>query len=158
MSRLRVLPRHLEAMERHAVANYPEECCGVILGRPIPDEPGAFLVERILPAANERADSRHNRYIIPPEAVFAAYREAQTSNLDVLGYFHSHPDHPAVPSEFDREHAWPGLSYVIIAVAKGQVAAVRSWRLNDDRESFFEEEIDNLSSPDRLKSRVLVEA
>ena len=97
----------------------------------------------LLAVDNERNDSRHNRYLISPETVLAAHKEARALGLDVVGYYHSHPDHPARPSEFDREHAWPGVSYLIVSVEKRQGCRRRaSWRLTDDRERFDEEEID----------------
>ena len=143
MSRLFISPRHLNTIGRHASVSYPEECCGVLIGSA--DSAGAgrgnhgVVVERILSVGNEREDSRHNRYVISPETLLAAQKEARALGLDVVGYYHSHPDHPAVPSEFDREHAWPGVSYLIVSVEKGRVAATRSWRLTDDRERFEEE-------------------
>jgi proteasome lid subunit RPN8/RPN11 len=139
MSRLVISPRHLHAIGRHAGASYPEECCGVLIGRPL--ERGTF-VERILSVGNERADSRHNRFLISPETILAAQKEARARGLDIVGYYHSHPDHPARPSDFDREHAWPGLSYLIVSVAKGKVVETRSWRLADDRKRYEEEEVD----------------
>ena len=87
-----------------------------------------------LAAENERVDSRHNRYVISPQSLLAAQREARASGLDIVGYYHSHPDHPARPSEFDREHAWPGTSYVIVSVSEGKAVDCRSWRLRDDRD------------------------
>jgi proteasome lid subunit RPN8/RPN11 len=104
------------------------------------------MVERVLSVGNERTESRHNRYLINPETVLAAHKEARNLGLDVVGYYHSHPDHPARPSDFDREHAWPGVSYLIVSVMKRNVADVRSWRLADDRERFDEEEIDQSAS------------
>lgn len=142
VSRLVIMARHLQAASRHAQMSYPEECCGVLIGR-VAD--GATHVERVLSVGNERQDSRHNRYLISPEAVLAAHKEARSLGLDVVGYYHSHPDHPARPSEFDREHAWPGISYLIISVQNRKVADARSWRLSDDRESFDEEEISQSS-------------
>ena len=139
MSRLYISPRHLQTLERHAAVSYPDECCGVLIGR---SNGGSMFVERVLSVGNEREDSRHNRYLISPETILAAHKEARALGLDVLGYYHSHPDHPARPSEFDREHAWPGLSYLIVSVEKGTVVDRRSWRLSDDRESFEEEPID----------------
>jgi proteasome lid subunit RPN8/RPN11 len=139
MNRLLVTPGHLDAIHRHAEASYPEECCGFLLGR---SGGGSTVVERVLPAGNQREDSRHNRYLIEPETVLAAHKEARGLGLDVVGYYHSHPDHPSRPSDFDREHAWPGLSYLIVSVQKGTVADARSWRLADDRERFDEETID----------------
>jgi len=138
--RLVLMPRHRLAVETHAAATYPEECCGVLIGRALTDGSGT-LVERVLPVDNERQDSRNNRYMIHPETVLAAEKEARRLGLDVVGYYHSHPDHPARPSEFDREHAWPGLSYVIVSVMDGTAEDTRSWRLEDDRSSFGEEEL-----------------
>jgi proteasome lid subunit RPN8/RPN11 len=139
MSRLVITPRHLQTVGRIAAMSYPEECCGVLIGRA---QAESTIVERVLTLQNERRDSRHNRYLISPETVLAAQKEARALGLDVVGYFHSHPDHPARPSEFDREHAWPGYSYLIVAVENRKVADARSWRLSDDRERFDEEEID----------------
>jgi proteasome lid subunit RPN8/RPN11 len=139
MSRLFITPRHLQTIERHASVSYPDECCGVLIGR---CQSGATFVERVLSVGNERSDSRHNRYLITPETVLAAHKEARALGLDVVGYYHSHPDHPARPSDFDREHAWPGVSYLIVSVEQRKVVDARSWRLSDDRESFDEEVID----------------
>lgn len=138
MSQILVSPRDLEAIGRHGEASYPEECCGFLIGKAAGD---STSVERLLAVDNERQDSRHNRFLIAPETVLAAHKEARAAGLDVVGYYHSHPDHPARPSEFDREHAWPGLSYVIVSVQGGKVAGARSWRLTDDRERFEEEAI-----------------
>jgi proteasome lid subunit RPN8/RPN11 len=133
---LAVSAADMDAIGRHAVRTYPEECCGFLLG----EERGVTTrVDRVVPAANERQDSRHNRFVMSPETVLAAHKEARAAGLSVVGYYHSHPDHPAEPSEFDREHAWPGLSYLIVSVRRGQVDRARSWRLRDDRERFAEE-------------------
>ena len=139
MSRLLITPDHRQAIDRHGEASYPEECCGFLIGRAGGD---ATVVERVLPVANERQDSRHNRYVINPETVLAAHKEARAAGADVVGYYHSHPDHPSRPSDFDREHAWPGLSYLIVSVQNGRAADARSWRLADDRDRFDEEVID----------------
>ena len=139
MSRLVISGRHLQTVTRHASMSYPDECCGVLIGRTLGD---TTVVERLLSADNERDDSRHNRYLINPETVLAAHKEARALGLDVVGYYHSHPDHPARPSEFDREHAWPGMSYLIVSVEKRKVVEARSWRLADDREGYDEEIID----------------
>jgi proteasome lid subunit RPN8/RPN11 len=101
MNRLVLSPRHLQAIRRHAASSYPEECCGVLIGH-AGDGAAATLVERILSVSNEREDSRHNRYVISPETILAAQKEARGLGLEIVGYYHSHPDHPARPSEFDR--------------------------------------------------------
>jgi len=144
MNRIVLNPGDLTAIHRHAERSYPEECCGVLIGRLA----GVTThVERILAVENEREDSRHNRYVIHPETILAAQKEARAAGLDIIGYYHSHPDHPARPSEFDREHAWPGLSYLIVGVQQGQVAETHSWRLTDDRASFDEEAIAPPAAP-----------
>ncbi len=141
MERLVLTLGQLEAIQRHAAGTYPEECCGFLIGRAGAAATLPTVVARVVPAGNERQDSRHNRFLIHPDAVLAAHKEARAAGLDVVGYYHSHPDHPAKPSDFDREHAWPGLSYVIVSVEGGRAAEARSWRLSDDRERFEEEEI-----------------
>lgn len=139
VSRLVIMERHLQTASRHAQMSYPEECCGVLIGR---TAEGSTHVERVLSVGNERQDSRHNRYLISPETVLAAHKEARALGLDVVGYYHSHPDHPARPSEYDREHAWPFYSYVIVAVEKGRPAAMTSWVLDDATSRFVEQAVD----------------
>jgi proteasome lid subunit RPN8/RPN11 len=143
---LRIGADDLARIRAHGEAAYPEECCGVLIGREGKDGDSA-VVTRIQAADNERAESRHNRYVISPQALLRAQREARASGLDVVGYYHSHPDHPARPSEFDREHAWPGTSYVIVSVEKGRAVDCRSWRLRDDRTAFEEESLDGEIHP-----------
>ena len=142
MTALVLVPSDLAAIERHAAAAYPEECCGILLGKA---EGERLLVQRIVPADNEREESRGNRFVIGPETVLAAQRAAREEGLEIVGYYHSHPDHPAQPSEFDRENAWPGVSYLIVAVTGGKPSEVRSWRLADDRSAFVEEPIERQS-------------
>jgi proteasome lid subunit RPN8/RPN11 len=158
MSRLFITPRHLQTVGRHASISYPDECCGVLIGR---CQPGATFVERVLSVGNAREDDRHDRYLISPETVLAAHKEARALGLEVVGYYHSHPDHPARPSEVDRELAWPGVSYLIVSVEQRKVTGTRSWRLSDDRGSFEEEVIDQAaigSSPSPAPQGVHKEA
>lgn len=148
LSRLVVSPRHLQAIALHAASTYPEECCGFLVGHaPANGRPAAAVVARVLPTRNERDESRGNRFLIAPDTVLAAHREARSQGLDVIGYYHSHPDHPAVPSDFDREHAWPDLSYLIVPVAAGTPGPARSWRLADDRGGFDEEVLQTAGEP-----------
>jgi proteasome lid subunit RPN8/RPN11 len=157
MSRIVITPRHLHTIGRIASMSYPEECCGVLIGRPQPQEDGGCtIVERILTVQNEREDSRRNRYLISPETILAAQKEARALGLDIVGYFHSHPDHPARPSDFDREHAWPGYSYLIVSVQNRKVVDTRSWRLSDDRSRFDEEAIDEAMGNGHLSFREAV--
>jgi len=98
-------------------------------------------VRKLFPLTNRRDDSPRNRFSITPEDFRAAERAAREASLDVLGWYHSHPDHPARPSEFDREHAWPWYSYIIVSVAAGKPEDMTSWRLVDDRSHYDAEEI-----------------
>jgi proteasome lid subunit RPN8/RPN11 len=118
---------------------YPEEGAGLMLGQ-AQDEKRSVL--GILPIQNAREDAaRHNRYLLTAEDMLRGEQEAARLNLDVIGVFHSHPNHPNRPSEFDREWALPWYSYVITSVQDGTAVESRSWRLRDDRAAFDEEEI-----------------
>lgn len=114
---------------------YPEEGCGVLVGRV---DGAAREVVEVLAFENQRADSRANRYLIAPEQFLAAERRALELGRDVVAFFHSHPDHPARPSAFDLEQAWPWYDYLIVAVAHGRAAEATAWRLRDDRSAFDE--------------------
>lgn len=139
MNRLHVVPREVEAIHAHLRGAYPEEGCGVLLGREAGE---ARVVERVLAFENRRTEERDHRYLIAPEQVLVAEREGREAGLDILGFFHSHPDHPASPSAFDLEHAWPYYSYLIVSVVQGRVAEARSWRLAADRSRFEPETLD----------------
>ena len=119
---------------------YPNECCGVLLG--VLGETGEKSLTQILPVSNEfSAGEQYHRFLITPADMLAAEKKALSLKLDVLGFYHSHPDHPAKPSDFDREHALPFYSYVITAVEKGAAKETASWTLRDDRSAFVFEEI-----------------
>jgi len=135
---LRLRAKHTRIVHTHLCRAYPEEGCGVLLGR---EAEGERRVERVVGFDNVREDSRHNRYLIAPEQFLAADREARAAGLDVIGFFHSHPDHPSVPSAFDLEHAWPWYSYLIVSVERGAAKDARSWRLAEDRSRFDPEEL-----------------
>ena len=141
---LRLRARANEIVHSHLCRSYPEEGCGVLLGT---DSGGMRLIEQAEPVANQRADSRGNRYLISPEELMLVEREARDKDWDVLGFFHSHPDHPPVPSAFDLEHAWPFYSYLIVSVVGGAVVESRSWRLAEDRGAFEPETLELLTDP-----------
>lgn len=129
----------LQRIHAHGQAAYPEEGAGLMLGRL---EAGDTRVERLLEFTNAREQSaRQNRYLLTAEDVLGGEMEAARLGLDVIGVFHSHPDHPNRPSEFDREWAMPFLSYVITSVQAGVALESRSWLLSEDRSSFSEETI-----------------
>lgn len=121
----------------HGERAYPEENAGLILGT-VHDEERWTIT--LLPLENKsQFESRHNRYLINPEDIIAGEQEAERLSLEILGVFHSHPDHPAEPSEFDRQWALPWYSYLITSVDQGQALESRSWRLKDDRSQMIEE-------------------
>jgi len=124
----------LAAICQHVQAAYPEETCGGLLGRVRGAE--ALAVVETVPLANVDQAERHRRYLIGPHDVLALERRAEAAGLQVLGYYHSHPDAPAQPSPFDREHAWPWYVYVIVRVEEGRAREARAWQLSDDRETF----------------------
>lgn len=124
----------------HGVETYPHECCGAILGR---DGEAAREVLDLMPLANRRDDSPRNRFEVTSEDVRLAEKTARAQNLDLIGWYHSHPDHPARPSEYDRDHAWPWYSYIIISVQSGQPRDMNSWRLRDDRSAYDAEAIES---------------
>ncbi len=127
-----------ESIKNFGAKDYPNETCGAMLGL---DGEGSREVRGLFPLTNRRDDSPRNRFSITAEDFRAAERAAKEQGLEVLGWYHSHPDHPARPSEYDREHAWPWYSYVIVSVAKGQPEDMTSWQLAEDRSHFLPEEI-----------------
>jgi len=144
---------HLAARIRaHGAERYPHECCGALLGRDSAAilesdrEKGALAPAReilqLFPLVNRRDDSPRNRFSVTAEDVRAAEKAAGEQGLEVVGWYHSHPDHPARPSEYDRDHAWPWYSYIIVSVENGAPQDLTSWRLNDDRAEFRPEGIE----------------
>lgn len=151
---LKVESNHLQAIQTHAESTYPEECCGLLLGHLSGDV--KTLIE-VLPTENSwgeeedeafqfiessahRTSSKRNRFSIAPKVMLQAQKNARDRNLDIIGIFHSHIDHPAVPSEFDRAIAWQQYSYIIVSVQQGLACDLKSWNLNDDHQ-FQPEEI-----------------
>ena len=136
---LRLPGDQIAAIRAHGRRAYPHECCGALLGAPDPDRAGETTVLATLPAGNEREDAPANRYLISSAEVRRLEEEARRRGLAVVGFYHSHPDHPARPSDYDRNHAWPWYSYLILEVRDGADADLRAWRLTDDRARFEEE-------------------
>ena len=125
----------LQAIHANGEQAYPEEGAGFLLGR---DK----TVTEIFALPNAREDTaRHNRYLITPEDYMKAEMKADTLGLSLIGVFHSHPDHPNRPSEFDRDWAQPFFSYIITSVNQGRAIESCSWLLKEDRSMFEEEEI-----------------
>jgi proteasome lid subunit RPN8/RPN11 len=143
------ISRHLaEKIRRHGAETYPHECCGALLGRDAEsrsETPGREVLG-LHALVNRRDDSPRNRFSVTAEDVLDAEKVARQQRLDVIGWYHSHPDHPARPSEFDREYAWPWYSYIIVRVQNGAPQEMTSWRLNDDRAEFSSEALEILES------------
>jgi len=130
----------LSQIYTHGEESYPEEGAGFLLGF---DDGDQRHVAQIFIAENAREDeARHNRYLVSPKEYLQAEIAAELMGLSLIGVFHSHPDHPNRPSEFDREWAQPFFSYIITSVNEGKASESRSWRLAEDRSKFVEEEID----------------
>lgn len=130
----------LDAVRRQGERAYPAECCGVLVGT----AGEVKEVVRLVPVRNRRTDDPH-RYLIAPDDLRRIEAELRSLRQDVLGCYHSHPDHPAIPSAFDVAEAWPWYSYLIVRVDGGQAADVASWVLDDDRSTMHSEAIDVLS-------------
>ena len=134
-----------ESIARHGAATYPEECCGILLGR---ETDGVRSIERLMPIDNQwDSDDRGERFLIGPRDILNAEREARRAGLDVLGFYHSHPDSPARPSEFDREHAWPWYTYLIISIENGEAGPLNGWQLRDDRSGYEPAPIHSVRHP-----------
>ncbi len=119
---------------------YPNECCGVLIGDI--DNEGIKTARSTLTIDNAREDGeQYHRFLITPENMMKAEQTARSMKLDVIGFYHSHPDHPSAPSGYDKEHALPFYSYVIVSVDKGKAQVLTSWELTDDRSDFMQEKI-----------------
>jgi proteasome lid subunit RPN8/RPN11 len=136
VSTLRIHADLIAQIHQYAAETYPQECCGALLGR---DDTEAREVLALLPLPNRQQDSPRNRFMVSAEDVRAAERAARQQGLELVGWYHSHPDHPAQPSAFDREHAWPWYSYVIVSA--GAKPEFTCWRLADDRSRFEQETV-----------------
>jgi proteasome lid subunit RPN8/RPN11 len=140
----------IERIRRHGVETYPNECCGFLLGR---EEGGRRVVLDVAPIENawqtaednpyeiRPEDSTRNRSLVDPKDYLRIDRAARERGMDILSFYHSHPDHPARPSEFDRKHAVPYLVYVILAVEKGVPRELTAWILSDDGSQFLSESL-----------------
>jgi proteasome lid subunit RPN8/RPN11 len=129
--RLTISARADEAVRRHGEETYPHECCGALVGR------GDGVTDAVaLPNTTEEGPRR--RFLVRPSDYRLAEQRATELGGELLGFYHSHPDHPAKPSQYDLDHAWPTFAYVIVAVAAGASQAMTVWFLKDDR-SIFEE-------------------
>jgi len=135
---LQLKSAHQHEIAAHGERDYPYECCGLLLGRFA--EQGNKVVVETHPISNAREETaKRNRFLIRPDELLRGEKYAAARELDVIGFYHSHPDHPAVPSQYDLEHAWPLYSYIVVAVHDGVKKDFRSWEMEPDRTRFTEE-------------------
>jgi proteasome lid subunit RPN8/RPN11 len=137
-----------EAIRQHGVETYPNECCGALFGRD-----GQVVATFALPNTTEEGPRR--RFLVRPQDYREAERRAGELGGDLLGFYHSHPDHPARPSQYDLDHAWPFFSYIIVSVRAGVPEDMTSWLLRDDRSGFDPEDLtyaQHNSHPDAASS------
>jgi proteasome lid subunit RPN8/RPN11 len=154
---LRIAYADYEALRAHGEETYPNECCGVLLGKNIAGESdsGGVVnhVQQIVRAGNTRTDSAHNRYNIAPQELVKIQRQARGLGLDIVGFYHSHPDHPAQWSKTDFAEAhWMGCSYVITSIEQGKAATTNSFLLKGtgEEDKTFEDEAIQIDIPANL--------
>jgi proteasome lid subunit RPN8/RPN11 len=131
---------HLIEIRGHGERDYPFECCGLLIGRFEND--GDKVVVETYPISNAREEAaKRNRFLIRPEELMRGEKYAASKQLDVVGFYHSHPDDRAVPSQYDLEHAWPTYSYIVVSVREGRAEDGFSWEMESDRSRFRKEEM-----------------
>lgn len=142
-AQLKISSELADKIRAHGAQTYPHECCGALLGRDteVADRRVYREIHGLHPLVNRRDDSPNNRFSVTSQDVLDAEKAARQQGLEVVGWYHSHPDHPARPSQYDRDHAWPWYSYIIVSVANRIPEEMTSWRLTDDRTEFELEEI-----------------
>jgi proteasome lid subunit RPN8/RPN11 len=128
-----------DAIRAHGVETFPHECCGALIGRD-----GEVTATVPLPNATEEGPRR--RFLVRAEDYLQVERAADSAGTKLLGFYHSHPDHPARPSQYDLDHALPNFSYVIVSVMAGAADDMRSWKLREDRSTFDEETLNGVST------------
>lgn len=139
MSRVRIADGALDAIRRHAAETYPDECCGALIGRSTESTESVLSVKSVVPLPNTTGEGPRTRFLVRPADYQHAEASARAAGAELVGFYHSHPDHPARPSQHDLDQAWPNFSYLIVAVERGRPGAVASWRLRADRTRFDEE-------------------
>ena len=135
---MKIPESELLRLHEHAVEGYPHKVCGILAG----DRPTG-LVRRVEPLVNERSDSPRNRYRVSGLTLMRAEQALEAQGHEIVGYYHSHPDHPADYSETDRDNALPNMSYLITAVHEGRIADTKVWRLREDRSSMEQEALEH---------------
>jgi proteasome lid subunit RPN8/RPN11 len=146
-ARLVLAPGVAGAIRRHGEETYPDECCGALVG-------GNGSADTIVALPNTTEEGPRRRFLVRPSDYRLAEQRAGDLGAELLGFYHSHPDHPARPSQFDLDHAWPTFAYVIVSVAAGAAADMTVWWLKDDRTIFEKGELhgDENSDPDTAQA------
>ena len=139
-------PGVADAIRAHGIETYPNECCGALIGRD-----GSVSATYALPNTTEEGPRR--RFLVRPADYREAEKRASEAGGELLGFYHSHPDHPARPSQYDLDHAFPTFSYIIVSVREGTPEDMTSWRLRDDRSAFDAEELDVRPTADTTTER-----
>ena len=136
---IQISEESLNAIRAHGEQDWPYECCGLLIGR---FEEGLKTTLETYPISNAREESaKRNRFLIQPEELIRGEKYAASKKLDIVGFYHSHPQSPAVPSQYDLEHAWPTYSYIIVSVIDQKAGDLFSWEQEPDRSKFNSEEI-----------------
>lgn len=143
MSKLVVTDQVMDFVREHAEEDYPHECCGLFVGKIEAD--GTRRVVRAERARNTNVERAHDRFELHPEDFLRIDREAREDGLEVIGCYHSHPDHPARPSQYDAERAFPAFSYMIVSVEKGKLVDATSWQFDDSKGAFDSESIEKVA-------------
>jgi proteasome lid subunit RPN8/RPN11 len=128
-------------VRRHGEETFPHECCGALIG-------SGARVRAAVPLPNTTEEGPRRRFLVRPADYRLAEQRASELGGDLLGFYHSHPDHPARPSQFDLDHAWPTFAYVIVSVMAGAARDMTVWFLKDDRSSFDEGDLNGDENPD----------
>ena len=131
---------NLSAIRAHGEQDYPYECCGLLIGRFDADDTKTVVETYAISNAREESAKR-NRFLIQPEELMRGERYAASKKLEVVGFYHSHPESPAVPSQYDLEHAWPTYSYIIVSVKNQKAGDLFSWEQDPDRSKFESEKM-----------------
>ena len=137
-------PDDARQIEEEGAQAYPNECCGILIGRDLSDGTCVRrIVERLEPMQNVfDPDQQRRRFAVDPLALMRAEKASAADGMVVIGFYHSHPDHPARPSEYDREHAWPFYSYIIVSIAQGRAVDMTSWVLDEASQTFSRQDIE----------------
>ena len=134
--------QQVASIEAHAERTYPNECGGMLLGSFGND--GRKTVTEVFPLENASTENQQNRVLLLPKDVLRAERHARETRVDVIGYYHSHPEDEAVQSQYDLDHSLPVWSYIIVSVREVKAVDIRSWQMEDDRSRFNEEQIERI--------------